>query len=157
MADLKNNEAYDLSIFESRVSTAAPEKKNKKTPIKPKVVREKPKTKQQLRAEAADRKRTLLKLTVVCSVLFILFAAVLQSRVTILTNAAEQAKQEVTLKAAESEGVRLKAELDSKFSLNNVEAYAKKAGMQKIERYQIYYVNPLKGDEIISYIGKPAK
>lgn len=155
MADYDKNAAYDLSLFETRKSAAAPEKKRPST--KPELVREKQQTRFERLAEAKNRKRILVKMTVICVVMVSLLGAVLQSRVEIVKNASVQAQREATLKASISEGVRLKSEINSLVSLENVERYALEHGMKKVERYQIIYVNPLKGDEIIKFVGKPSE
>ncbi|MEI6580073.1 MAG: hypothetical protein WCN92_11525 [Eubacteriales bacterium] len=157
MADFRNDEAYDLSLFEPHKLPQVPDKKNKKTASKPEVLKEKPKTRAQRKAEAANRRDTLIKAVVVGSVLFGLILNNINSQVTITKNAGIQAEQEVVLAAAQSEGVRLNAKLDATYSLDKVEKYAIKAGMRKVEGCQIFRitVDPLKGDEVINYIGKP--
>jgi hypothetical protein len=155
MADLNGNEAYDLSLFETHKPETAPGYKKKKPEPKPELINEKPKTRAEQHAEAKSRRHTMLKVSLICSVLLVMFAMVFSSRATILVNAQTQANQEVTLKAAKSEGIRLQTSLDSTVSVSSIETYAKNHHMQKIAGDQVFYVNPLKGDEILNYIGKP--
>jgi len=156
MADYNSTEAYDLSLFETHKVQEIPGKNKKKPEPKPELVNEKPKTKLEQRAEAKSRRHTLLKVSFVCSVLFIMFAMVLSSRATILVNAKTQEKQTVALQTAKSEGIRLQTKLNAMGSIDKVELYANENGMRIISGDQKFYVDPLKGDEILNYIGKPA-
>ncbi len=154
MAD-KTNTAYDLSLFETRHAAAVP---NRKVPgIKPELVREKTLSRHEQREEARNRNRSIAKMCIISIVLVSLIGAVLQSRVEIVKNASNQAKREAVLAASISENVRLNTKLDSLVSLENVEKYAQKAGMKKIERYQIVYLDPLKCDSVVKYLGKPVR
>lgn len=127
--------AYDLRVFDS----AMPQKRQQ--PIQnPRIVRKKPKTKQQLRREAIASALNTMKIFVVAIVLFSMFGGILYSRVslTLLERDAENIKTE--LAAAQSENVRLTMELDSLVSDKTVDEYAVGVlGMQKLERYQIHY------------------
>lgn len=60
------------------------------------------------------------------------------------------ANVESQLSIAESENVRLNAELSSKISTDKIEDYAENVlGMVKAENYQISYIDLSKGDRIV--------
>lgn len=153
MADYENA-AYDLSLFETRKAATAPDIR-KKPDSKPQVVRERTQTRIERRAEEHNRRRTLARLVFICVIVVTMLGAVLQSRVTLVKNAAEAADKEAVLAASISEGVRLNTKLNSLVSTKNVELYARNKGMKKIESYQKIVIAPYKGDEIIEFIGKP--
>lgn len=158
MAESNRSEAYDFSLFEPRQAKQAPKKKEYKTPPKPHLVKEKPKTAQELRAEAISRTLSVLKVMAVSFVMIAMIGSLIQSRIKLTEISKSQVAAETRLAQSKSETVRLKMALDSKESPDKVENYAQnKLGMIKTERYQMYYINLSKGDEILYYKGKTGK
>lgn len=141
--------AYDISLFESAIPQRAPE------PIQePRVVRRKPKTKQQLKREAIASALNAAKIFLVAILLFSMFGGILYSRVTLTLHKRDGENSKIALEAARSENVRLTMELDSLVSDETVDDYAVNVlGMQKLERYQIHYFENKDSDKAFVHDG----
>ena len=140
--------AYDLDLF-------APAPKTKQQPKpeqrpQPKLVKQRVKTQEELRAEAAAIKAKMLKFVEVLTLGAVLLGTnvVLHIQNNELNNAIVKLDKELGEK--KSEYTRLTAVFNSKFSPDNAKAYAESNGMVKRERYQIVYFDIDEGNQIIS-------
>lgn len=130
-----DNLAYDFSLFEPR----------EERPPRRKTVRvvKAPGAK---RAAVGDVFRWSAAALVLTFSLVMLMMS--QVRLTELNDRISSAKQR--LSAAQSEQIRLNMELESRMSLVNVENYAvNKLGMQKLQSYQIHYINMNNTDRVV--------
>ncbi len=153
MARLNSSEAYDFSRFETGEARRAP--KETKAPPKPRLVVEKPKTKQQLRREALERLRFAVKLLAVSALTLCMVGSLLHKRIEMAEIAKEKTMAETKLSQLKSENVRLKSAFNSRISLDKVEMLAReKLGMVRCERYQMYYIDLSENDKVIYYNGE---
>lgn len=157
MADI-GSAAYDLSIFEA-VPIQKPERRAQPQPQRPRVVKAKPKSKQQLRREAIANAVYAVRVFGTAIVLLALFGAVLFARVNLTMLERAQGEMQSMVSEAESENTRLLMQLNASVSREKVEDYAVKVlGMQKLERCQIRYFENLDADEVILCAGQePAR
>lgn len=148
------SEAYDLSLFGSQAfSTAIPvinlpepePQKKEKPSAKPKVS-----SVANTRAETMAETKQALKIFAVILVMFSLFVGVLSARLNVYELKALANEKEILLDEAKSENIRLNMALNALMSREKVEDYAVNVlGMQKIERYQIYYFDDRDGDKVV--------
>ncbi|MDR3552934.1 MAG: hypothetical protein P4L75_07400 [Clostridia bacterium] len=131
----KENLAYDLSLFEPR--------------------EQRPSHRKTLRVLPAPKARHLeaaLVLRCVAVSIFILLAAVavMMSHVQLTELGTQISSAQTRLTTAKSEQVRLDMLVESRMSLQNVEDYAvNRLGMQKIQSYQIQYININNADQVV--------
>jgi len=131
-----HNLAYDLSLFEPR------EKEPFKRQTKVKIV---PNPKSKHISKFSVFKWVVIAIVVVLTVLSVMLCNVklteLNDQVTVKKSAYNSAK---------SEGTRLDMQLESRMSLKNVEDYAiTKLGLQKVQSYQIVYINLANSDNVV--------
>lgn len=150
MADYNRSEAYDLSLFDMPAmrSSAAPkiDRKPVQRPAQPKRA----KSAAQAKRESVESAKRTLKLFAVSITLIALFGAVLFSNISLIMLENEASIMESQIGDAVSENTRLIVELNSKVSLDKVEAYAVSVlGMNKLERYQEYYFDNGDVDRVV--------
>lgn len=148
------SEAYDLGLFGAQAfSTAIPvvdlpdpePQKKEKPSAKPKVS-----SAAKTRAESMAETRQALKIFAVILVMFSLFVGILAARLNVYELKALANEKEILLDEAKSENIRLNMALNALMSREKVEDYAVNVlGMQKIERYQIYYFDDRDGDKVV--------
>lgn len=155
MAEINVNEAYDLSLFDTRRAKPQPGLPQKKPVQKPYEVKQEPETAAQRRANAKRRRRLVAKVVIVCVLLGSMCGSLLHARIQIMEVNAQYTAKTKELNEAKSENVRLTMALNSRVSLDKVEAYALLAGMQKMERYQMYFINT-DGEDAVSYYSNRA-
>ncbi len=154
MTEYNRSEAYDLSLFGSQAfSTAIPvidlpepePQKKEKPSAKPKAS-----AVANTRAETMAETKQALKIFAVILVMFSLFVGVLSARLNVYELKALANEKEILLDEAKSENIRLNMALNALMSREKVEDYAVNVlGMQKIERYQIYYFDDRDGDKVV--------
>ena len=89
-----------------------------------------------------------LKIVAVSAVLLALVITMINGRVRLNEINSEISSMEASLQEEKSENIRLTMELNSLMSLENVEDYAVNVlGMQKIQNYQMEYVDTSEGNE----------
>lgn len=132
--------AYDFDLFDtgkSRMSTAAPKIK---TPAKPRLVKETPRSQRELIKEARTARAYALKILAVCAVMLVLVGSLIFGRVQIMEISAQADELQIQYKEAQSENVRLQSEVKSMYSITNISAYAEeKLGMIKKDCCQVNY------------------
>lgn len=148
------SEAYDLGLFGAQAfSTAIPvvdlpdpePQKKEKSSAKPKAS-----SAAKTRAESMAETRQALKIFAVILVVFSLFVGILAARLNVYELKALANEKEILLDEAKSENIRLNMALNALMSREKVEDYAVNVlGMQKIERYQIYYFDDRDGDKVV--------
>ncbi len=149
MADYNRSEAYDLSLYDMPVtrSSAAPKIDDRpvKRPAKPQT-----KTAAQAKNKTFESVGRTLKIFAVSLTLIALFGAVLFSNISLILLEDEASRIETQIGDAMSENTRLIVELNSKVSLEKVEAYAVSVlGMNKLERYQVHYFDNGSDDKVV--------
>ncbi len=147
MAYLNENLAYDFDRFTS----AAPQRRPaSQQPPKPRLVKAKPKTARQLRAERLASRQKVVKLLAVAAVCVSFIGPNIYSRVQINELNSTVMELDKQLSEKRSENARLTMELTAKISPENVKDYAENVlGMVKRERYQIIYFDLESGNEIV--------
>ena len=155
MAEINVNEAYDLSLFDTRRAQPQPDLPEKKPAEKLRQVKEEPQTATQRRENLKHRRRLLAKVVMVCVLLASMCGALIHSRIEILEINAAYATKTKELNEAKSEYVRLTMAVNAKVSLDKVEAYALLVGMQKMERRQMFFINT-NGEDAVSYYSNRA-
>lgn len=150
MADYKGSEAYKFELFEPQRAPQAPQKKKIAGPQK--VVKAKPKTQAQIRAEIREANKRIAKIVVVAVVLLSLVGSVLFSRAQLTVLAIQEEAAENRLSQLKSENVRLQSALAQKMTMDEIEEYAvNRLGMVKSSRSQITYVKVTDGDSVVYY------
>jgi cell division protein FtsL len=161
----RGTEAYDFSLFEPQV-IEEPRKQNKSGS-------DKKRTKQPVRKSAQkkskvtgiiddfqyeverDAKKSAVpgavkKAMCFCAVLGVMAVILLVMQTKCDTLMSEIATVQNEIKIAESENVRLNAELNSLMASDKIENYAENVlGMVKAESYQISYIDLSEGDEVV--------
>lgn len=118
----------------------------------PHIVRPKKRSKAQLRRESRLAARGALKAFTVATVMFVLFGAIIFSRVSLIQERQKTEELQATLQIYESENVRLNVEMNSFASDEAIDDYAVNVlGLQKLERYQIHYFGNESSDEAVVY------
>lgn len=153
MAAYRGTEAYDLSLFETQIV------KQKPIPLKtPGSQKGEPEVQARPRANAktAQRReeihalRLKLKACACLTVGLACVAAVLCSYSQSDELTREMASVNKQIGIAQSENVRLNAEMTSRISIDKVESYAEDVlGMVKVDSYQITYLDMSAGDQIV--------
>ncbi len=156
MANNNSSTAYDLSLFAPAVTKGVPAKKPVSTPSKPQIVKEKRKTKIELRLQNKQRHQKLFKVVTVCVVVMFCAGLKLQSMVEISSLAMQMEQELVLLETAQSESVRLATEIETVYSFAKVQAFIKENGMQKTQSHQRFDFNALRPDKVTNYLGMPA-
>lgn len=150
MADYKGSEAYKFELFEPQRAPRVPQKKTTVGPQK--VVKAKPKTQAQIRAEIREANKRIAKIVVVAVVLLSLVGSVLFSRAQLTVLAIQEEAAENRLSQLKSENVRLQSALAQKMTMDEIEEYAvNRLGMVKSSRSQITYVKVTDGDSVVYY------
>ncbi len=137
---------FDLNRFltempEVNTGTAAPKLEPAPQPVrKPKVVPNRPRSKESLKKEAKRGVVMTVKVLCVSMVLLSLLGLYIYSKVVLENYNSDMAALTAEYKEAVSENVRLTSEVSSKFSVGNIAAYAEdQLGMIKKNDYQINY------------------
>ncbi|MBQ2775586.1 MAG: hypothetical protein IJF40_06855 [Clostridia bacterium] len=156
MADYKGSEAYKFELFEPQ---RAPQQQPKKKAVGPqRVVKQKPKTQAEIRAEIRESNKRIAKIVVVAVVLLALVGSVLLSRAQLMVLALEEEAALTTLSQQKSENVRLQSALAQKMTMEEIENYAvNRLGMVKSSNSQITYIKVTDGDSVIYYEGAEDK
>lgn len=129
------NLAYDLSLFEPR----------EERPPRRKTMRVLPAPKSKRIGAAAAFRWAVVGLLAMVSL-----TALMMSHVQLTELGDEISTAKAKLNTAQSEQVRLNMLVESRMSLKNVEDYAvNKLGMQKIQSYQISYINLNNSDKVV--------
>lgn len=160
----RGTEAYDFSLFEPMV-VEQPKKNNKtEAPSKRKAPAKKQAHKNgnvskvldnyqctvERKTQSAGIPVAVKKAMCFCLVCFCMMVALLVMQTRCDTLMSEIADTQSQIKIAQSENVRLNAELSSMMSSDKVEDYAENVlGMVKAESYQISYIDLSEGDEIV--------
>jgi cell division protein FtsL len=131
----RENLAYDLSLFERR--EREPFKRQTKVKIVPN-----PKTKQ-------ISKITVFKWVAVTVVVVLSIVSIMLCNVKLTELNDKVIKAKSAYNSAKSEQTRFNMQLESRMSLKNVEDYAiTKLGLQKVQSYQIEYINLANSDKV---------
>jgi cell division protein FtsB len=141
MSPVKDNLAYDLSLFEPKVAREAetPEQAEKEKLIRPKTA-----------AKMKVHPAVVVKSVAVALFIFSALFTVMLSNVRLANLNDQIAASQTQLQNAKSEQVRLNMELESRMSLQNVENYAvNKLGLQKIDQFQVQYVHISDQDKVV--------
>lgn len=137
--------AYDLSLFEPRKKTE-PEGKRAKLRIVKK------------RGAARVSPKEIVEAVLVGSVILTMLVCMMLNNVKLVEFGNDTTKLATALTNAKSEYVTLNMQLESRMSLKNVQTNAiATLGMQKVQSYQIEYVNMSEGDKVVvtPYSGTP--
>ena len=141
---LFGSQAFSTAIPVIDLPEPEPQKKEKPS-AKPKVS-----SVANTRAETMAETKQALKIFAVILVMFSLFVGVLSARLNVYELKALANEKEILLDEAKSENIRLNMALNALMSREKVEDYAVNVlGMQKIERYQIYYFDDRDGDKVV--------
>ena len=125
----KNSLAYDLTKYED----VAPEKA-------PKI---------RVRRQRAEHVGSVPKLVVMTVAAGMLLGAVIYGKVENAAIHTEITNQTKYVEMLNSENVRMQSEIEEKTALKSIEAYAEDVlGMQKLDKYQIEYVNISNGSVV---------
>lgn len=146
MTERNSTAAYDLELFNAIPKhIAEPEQE-------PHLVREKAKTKEDLKSENKISAKTAVKIFAVAAVLFAFFGAIIFSRITLTLSQRDAETIKSEIKTAQNENVKLNLELNAMISDEKVDEYASDVlNMKKLERYQIHYFETDGGDEAVVY------
>lgn len=133
--------AYDFDLFDNtknrKPSSAAEETA---VPVKPHVVKAKPRTKKELKKEARYSSRISLKVMCLSVVLLLLAGSLIYCRVVLDELETKANELQTRYSEAQSENIRLESAVDSMYSINNISSYAEeKLGMIKKDSYQVSY------------------
>ena len=125
----RNNLAYDLTKYED----VAPERA-------PKI---------RVRRQRAEHVGSVPKMIVITATAGVMLGAVIYGKVENAAIHAEITSQTKQLEMLASENVRMQSEIEEKTALKSIEAYAEDVlGMQKLDKYQIEYVNISNGSVV---------
>lgn len=155
MENYTGSVAYDLSLFEPQVVEkpkikSSEQKKTPKKQVAKKSTSIQTQTDTGRQAQNIKINVTAVKIMAVACVFCMALVGllVMNSKINVLER--QIANVESQLSIAESENVRLNAELNSKISTDKIEDYAENVlGMVKAENYQISYIDLSKGDRIV--------
>ncbi|MBR3439140.1 MAG: hypothetical protein IKH13_06535 [Clostridia bacterium] len=132
-----SSSAYDLTLFNA---IPLPERRVEQPPVPVIVEPRASKSKAQLRRESVGAFANAVRVIAAATVLLMLFAGIIGSRVklSMAQHESQQLKNELSI--VQSENVRLNMQLNSMISDDMVEDYAENVlGLKKIEKYQIHY------------------
>ena len=128
MYDYNSNVAYDLSRFDTEYQAQIKPKKESAPEIK-------------VHEKAAARNGNWFKMLIVTACATFFAIALLISKATISELATKINEQEAQLAYAQSENVRLQANLDNMVTLNKVDQSAvNELGLQKTQKTQVRYI-----------------
>ncbi len=155
MAGYRNAaEAYDFSMFEPhadsavRQRAAAPQKVNQKPQVELKIVPKR--TAQQEKQQQRIGFRRAVAAVLSCACIFLFIAMFISSSVRSAELSSQITDMQTQIRNAQSENVRLRAEVNGMYSIANVETYAQDVlGMSKMEDYQIRYVDLSESDAVL--------
>jgi hypothetical protein len=132
----RENLAYDLSLFEPKEKV--PFKRQTKVKIVPN-----PKTKH-------ISILTMFKWSVLTAVVVLSIVSILLSNVKLITLTNQVNTAQTAYSNAKSAETMLNLQLESRMSLGNVQNYAvTKLGLQKVQSYQIVYINLASSDKVV--------
>ncbi len=150
MTEYNRSEAYDLNLLDSDImSSTAPAIE---APETDKVKKQQPDAQEiaRVRAESVAEAKHALKVLAVILVMFSLLTGVVGARLAVYDLKYKAAEMRIALDEAKSENIRLNMTLDALMSREKVEEYAVNVlGMQKIQRYQIRYLEGRDGDRVV--------
>lgn len=150
MADYNRSEAYDLSLYNMPAMRSSAAPKIDENPVQRPAQPKRAKSAAQAKKESLESAKRTFKLFAVSITLIVLFGAVLFSNISLIVLENEAARIESQIDDAVSENTRLIVELNSKVSLEKVEAYAVSVlGMNKLERYQVHYFDNGDADKVV--------
>ncbi len=150
MAEYNRSEAYDLSLYDMPATRSSAAPRIDERPVRKPAQPRHAKSATQAKKESLESAKRTLKLFAVSITLIALFGAVLFSNVSLIMLENEAALVNTQIGDAVSENTRLIYELNSKVSLDKVEAYAVSVlGMNKLERYQEYYFDNDSADRVV--------
>lgn len=150
MADYNRSEAYDLSLFDMPATRSSAAPKIDERPVRKPAQPKRAKSAAQAKRESVESAKRTLKLFAVSLTLIVLFGAVLFSNVSLIMLENEAADIQSQIGDAASENTRLIYELNSKVSLDKIDAYAVSVlGMNKLERYQVHYFDNNSEDRVV--------
>ncbi len=129
-APMKDNLAYDLSLFEEKKARPKEEPK----PEEPKLVARKSNT------------RVAVKILAVVLLIGSVVGLMLYSQAQLTALNATSQNLSKQLEKAQDEQARLRIELDRKVSTAKIEEYVQANGLVKQEKNQVHYVNLSEGD-----------
>lgn len=152
-------EAYDLSLFEPQI-VRQPVVDGKKSfeakrladieDERKQELREQQKLRAGIRAQRVARRAKVLKAATLVSVSFLCMSMLVFSRAKVDDLSREAQSLEKQIEIAQSENVRLMAQMNAAVSIDRVETYAEQElGMVKMQRSQITYIDMSDGDEVV--------
>ena len=131
------SELMGLSYAGSAAPKKAPERK---LPERPHIVKEKPRSKKDLKRAAKLSRLATLRVLAVSCVILVLLGIIIFGRVMIEEYASQADKLTAMYEESVSENVRLKSEVASMYSIGNISEYAEnELGMVKKNDYQPNY------------------
>lgn len=132
--------ALDLDLFDNTKNGYVPEQPEKKRIPQPKLLEEKPVSRQAAAIDSRVSRRLAVKACAVALVMLIAIGSLLLCKVVLTEKQLQLRAEQEELAAAQSEFTSLQMQYNSKLALDKVELYAKdKLGMVKRENYQIRY------------------
>lgn len=136
-----NIDDYSSLLKGSAGSSAAPQRAPVRKPLKkPFIIKEKPRSKEELRLSAKYSLITMLKTFFVSAVILFFIGTLIFGRVKVVDYAAKAQELSARYDEAVSENVRLSSEVASKYSAGNISDYAEnELGMVKKDDFQINY------------------
>ncbi|MBQ7595759.1 MAG: septum formation initiator family protein [Clostridia bacterium] len=140
------NYSFDINNYSelmgsSYTGTAAPKKAPaKQKTVRPHIVKEKPRTKEDLKRSARFSALSTLKVFVGAAVILVLLGMVIFGRVMVVEYASQAEELTARYEEALSENVRLTSEVAAMYSKENISDYAEnELGMIKKDDYQPIY------------------
>ncbi len=135
-----NNLAFDFDLFDNSIngkSSAAPKIEK---PARPREVNTKSRSRDELKNEAKYTRLEALKIVIVSMLFLVLLGSAVYMNAMVSDLEFEKERIEVDMKEAKSENVRLRSEVESIFSIDNISSYAEdNLGMIKKDGYQVTY------------------
>jgi len=146
-----SSEAYDFTLFESRVDNTAAAVQPKKKEAPKKNIRENivelPEKKLRQNSRKKIKPLKAVVMTVSFALVFATFLAVVYNQVRLTELTDEISLSTTKLEEAKSIGVLLQMQASEKMSSEEIEKYAKEVlGMTKVGDSQITFVNPTQDD-----------
>jgi len=140
VADMNENLALDLDLFDNTKNGYVPEAKKRKKLEVPELFAVKPATQSDIQAEIKSSRRAALKTSVVALAFLIILGSFIYGRVVLTEYQMQLNEQKQVLELAQSENVRLQMKFNSMMSMDKIEEYAQsELGMVKRENYQVSY------------------
>lgn len=135
----KGNLAYDLSLFEPREQTQKDPRNSKLRVIK--------KAREKARQVSIF---TVFKAIALSTVIVVSLCCIMINNVKLTELDDAIRKKQTLLSNSQSEAISLNMQLESRASLKSVENTAvNKLGLQKVQNYQITYINLTGGDKVV--------